>query len=212
MTTVRFAKVVEHSGRPEVYLLLTDPQKDAHFQQALKAHRLMTIQHGGGKTDFGTVGYLPEVRGEVLIFPRSLRTFADDRIIGINYDLLEQEHEPAKEEPEEKPAPKAKPEIKVAPREKAKPEPEPKPKPEPKAKAKSKAAAKPATHPELELDDKPRPPAKVLSFYESPADEEEAEEENEDVAEIKAAIRRALKALEAGKQVAAFNILKKILA
>jgi hypothetical protein len=173
MKTVRFTKVVEHSGRPEVYLLLTDPKDDDHFQKALKASRVMTIQHAGGKTDSGTVGYLSNTKGELLIFPRSLSPFADDHIVGINYDLLQQDHEPPKKEP--KPAPKPKIKAKALPKSEPKPE----------------SAA----------------PKKVIQFKKEVP---EKEEESEELAEIKADIRRALKALEAGKQVAAFNILKRI--
>jgi hypothetical protein len=225
MANIRFARVVEHSGRPEVYLILTDPKRDAHFQAALKAHRLMTIQHGSGgsQASFGTVGYLPEVRGEVLLFPRSLRTFADDRIVGINFDLLEQEREPVEEE---KPAPQIVPKPKAI-AEKKFEQKEQEPDPVPKSPAQAHPRSQPASqrkgkgkraqaddHPELPLErEAPRPPAKVISFHEHevPEAEEPDGDESAGVAELKKEIRRALKALEAGKQVAAFSILKKLL-
>ena len=176
MKTVRFTSVVETSGRPEVYLLLTDPKKDPDFQRALKADRLMTVQQGGGKTDFGEVGYEPGPHGQVLLFPRSLKKFVGARIVGIDYDLLKEEHAAAK--------PKKVAKSKTPPAKKAAP------------------TFKPAK-------EEPPAPAKVIPFTKpEPADDDE--EESDDVAEIKADIRRALKALEAGKQVAAFNILKRI--
>ena len=220
MKTVRFTNVVQQSGAPEVYLLLTDPEKDAHFQQALRAHRLMTIQHAatGSKTDFGTVGYDPKVRGEILVFPRSLRSFADARIVGINYDLLHQELEP--EKPEPKPEPKTKPptaspkpaaasqteldmEVEHRPVSKKKPSLTKKSKPQPKADPSPKLKPKPAPQP---------PPKKVLQFPKPEPDDREDEEndETDEVTKIKSDIRRALKALEAGKQVVAFNILKRL--
>ena len=232
MGNIRFTQVVENSGRPEVYLILTDPKHDAHFQAALKAHRLMTVQHGSGgsKASFGTVGYLPEAKGEVLIFPRSLRSFADDRVVGINFDLLEQEREAVEEEkpaPRIVPKPKAVAEEKPAeeeeePEEEDEPEPSPKAKaaptpksqPAPRRKAKGKGKrAKAEDHPELALErEAPRPAAKVLSFHEHGGPEEVADEdESPGVAELKKEVRRALKALEAGKQVVAFNILKGLL-
>jgi hypothetical protein len=215
MKTVRFTHVVEQSGRPEVYLLLTAPEKDAHFQQALSAHRLMTIQHAAGKTDFGTVGYDPKARGEILVFPRSLRSFADARIVGINYDLLDQELEP--EKPEPKPEPKAKP----APQKAAEINPhlQPAPKPKPESKAKRRAAEKAeaaARQAEFDLKHEPRPPAKVISFSHPDSQEEDDDDthdnndQTEELDHLKTGIRRALKALEAGKQVAAFNILKRM--
>jgi hypothetical protein len=179
MKTVRFTSVVEASGRPEVYLLLTDPKKDGDFQKALKADRVMTLHHApaAGKTDFGEVGYHADARGQVLVFPRSLKKFAGTRVIGIDYELLKEEHVAAKK------AAKARPELR------------------------KKASA--ASKPKREREEPPPPaPEKVIPFTKPEPVEEE--EESEDVAEIKAAIRRALKALEAGKQVAAFNILKRV--
>ena len=233
MANVRFTNVVQNSGRPEVYLILTDPKHDAHFQAALKANRLMTVQHGAGssKTSFGTVGYLPEAKGEVLIFPRSLRSFADDRIVGINFDLLEQEREPVEEE---KPAPKILPKPKAVAEEKIARHDEPESgdddarasvaKPKEFAPSKSNPAAtqrkgkgkqaRTENHPELPLErEAPPPPAKVISFHEhdAPVEKEPDEGEAAGVAELRKEVRRALKALEAGKQVVAFNILKKIL-
>jgi hypothetical protein len=221
MKTVRFTQVVGQSGPPQVYLLFSDPEKDPDFQKALKADRLMTIQHAAGKTDFGTVGYDPEVRGEILIFPRTLKPFADARIVGIDYDLLEQEHEaPQKEpEPKTKPAP-PKTEIKLQPKPAAKSKTEPPPKPKPESKAQRKAAEKAeaaARQAEFDLKHEIRPPAKVISFSdpESTDDDgnenDDSEDSSEEVAKLTAGIRRALKALEAGKQVAAFNLLKKLL-
>jgi hypothetical protein len=180
MKTVRFTSVVEESGRPEVYLLLVDPKKDPEFQQALKADRLMTLHHApaGGKTDFGEVGYDPGVHGQVLVFPRSLKKFSGARVIGIDYDLLKEDHAAGKKAPKAKPAGKEKP--------------------------------TPAPRPKQARDDSPAPaPAKVIPFS-KPEPEEPDDEESDDVADIKAVVRRALKALEAGKQVAAFNLLKRI--
>ena len=216
MEQVRFTVVVEQSGNPEVYLLLLDPKKDEHFQTALKANRVMTIQQAGGKTNFGTVGYAPGPRAQVLIFPRRLRIPPDAHVVGIKFDLLDQEHEPEKpvkaraEEPVAEPEKRPKLHIVAEPERKAPTEPAPK----------KKELAKPAStsrrkkksdedQPELLLErEAPRPPAQVIPFHN---DEDSEEDESEKVAEVKKEVRRALKALEAGKQVAAFNILKKIL-
>ena len=227
MGNVRFTQVVEHSGRPEVYLILSDPKHDSHFQAVLKANRLMTVQHGGtgSKASFGRVGYFPEAKGEVLVFPRSLRSFADDRVVGINFDLLEQEREAVEEEAE---MPKVMPKPKLVREEKEEEKrgekkeetPEEKPaKASPKAEAPARRKgkgkrAKAEDHPELALErEAPRPPAKVISFHGHEAREEKEEEGEEaaEVAALKKEVRRALKALEGGKQVVAFNILKALL-
>jgi hypothetical protein len=89
MKTVRFSQIVEESGRPEPHLLLVEPIKDRALQRAIKAHRVMTIrQETAGKKDYGIVGFAEAVRGQVLIFPRSLKQFSGKRVVGINYDLI----------------------------------------------------------------------------------------------------------------------------
>lgn len=184
---MRFSQVVEQSGKPEVYLLLVDPKKDPDFQKALKADRVMTIQRG--KTDYGTVGYTAGAQIQVLLFPRALKIPVDAHVVGIRYDLL-------KDHPAQKhsrPEPKARP-AKVT-------------KPEPKAKmvavrSKPKPVLKVATFAPV----KPKSPAqtKVVSFPEPEPDE------NDDLDEMKAGVLKALKALETGNQVAAYNILKRL--
>jgi len=47
---------------------------------------------GGGKADCGTIGFdRTHAQGaQILIFPKSLRTFENAKIIGIDFDLVEQ--------------------------------------------------------------------------------------------------------------------------
>ena len=93
--TVRFAQVVERSGQPQVHTLWVTPAQDPALQQALRAHRVMTIAPGpGGKTDVGRVGF--DTRGangarrQFLIFPKSLERFEGARVVGIKFDLVAQ--------------------------------------------------------------------------------------------------------------------------
>jgi hypothetical protein len=58
----------------------------------------------GTKTDYGTIGFEKNVSGQVLIFSKSLRSFADKRVIGVKYDLLEWPSVPKNQQ-----APKAQP-------------------------------------------------------------------------------------------------------
>src|SRR6516164_8680368 len=115
--TVRFSKIVETVGKPSVQLLWIDPEKDNILQKAIKANRVMTIHQltVGTKTDYGTIGFEKNVSGQVLIFPKSLRSFADKRVIGVKYDLREWEAAP-KSQQAPKPEP-AKPPIKSKPKE-----------------------------------------------------------------------------------------------
>ena len=82
MGTVRFSKIVETIGKPSVHVLWMDPAKDTVLQKAIKANRVMTIHQrpAGTKTDYGTIGFEKNVSGQVLIFPESLRSFADNEL------------------------------------------------------------------------------------------------------------------------------------
>lgn len=90
MKTFRFAKVVEKAGTPEPYNFWLDPKKDQRFQQLLKSQRVMTVHQEmrGSKKDFGTVGCVRDGKGEILVFPKSIKAFADARIVAIDYNLL----------------------------------------------------------------------------------------------------------------------------
>src|ERR1051325_143053 len=88
--TVRFAKVVETAGTPEVISLWTKPERDQRFMTAVRQNRVMTIkqQTVGSAKDFGLVGFLREKNVSYLIFPRSLKPFQDCRVVEIIYDLI----------------------------------------------------------------------------------------------------------------------------
>jgi hypothetical protein len=86
--TVRFADVVEKSGKPEPYTLWQKPAADRHFQSALKNHRVMTIQQTDSGTEFGVVGFKQSKTASYLLFPQSLKRFENKRVVGINWDLV----------------------------------------------------------------------------------------------------------------------------
>jgi hypothetical protein len=82
--------VVKKAGAPETYLLWLPPKQDSVFQRAVREDRILTVhqENVGTKKDYGMVGFREEPNAQFLVFPKSLKTFADRRIIGINYDLL----------------------------------------------------------------------------------------------------------------------------
>jgi hypothetical protein len=92
--TVRFTQVVERSGQPQPHTLWLPPEKDPELKRAIAADRVMTIEAstGGGKTDVGVVGFdrAHAGNGQFLIFPKSLKRFAGARVVGIKFDLVEQ--------------------------------------------------------------------------------------------------------------------------
>ena len=83
--TARFSRVVEKCGRPEVYTLWEKPRADRHFQSRIKKNRMMTVQKSESGTDFGIVGFNERKGATYLVFPESLKPFADKRIIGVNW-------------------------------------------------------------------------------------------------------------------------------
>lgn len=86
--TARFAVVVEKCGAPEVYTLWQKPAGDRHFQSALKNHRVMTIQQNDAGTDYGVADFCERKGATFLVFPKSLKRFAEKRIVGIDWELV----------------------------------------------------------------------------------------------------------------------------
>jgi hypothetical protein len=183
METVRFSKIVEAAGRPVVHVLWIDPDKDPILKKAVHAKRVMTVHQGSthGKADYGTVGFQKGVSGQILIFPKSLKHFADTRVTGVKYDLLDSATVPKRQ-----PAPKIVPAKRVT-------------------KSKPREIKVQATIGHSVIEEKPA--ATVVNF---PDPEEEDAGPTLDGEEIKKQVILAMKALEEGKQVAAFNILKRI--
>ena len=89
MKTVRFSEVVKSSGKPDTHLLLIAPAKDKSLQAAIKSNRVMTVYQESGSSDYGTIGFVEGSSRQFLVFPQTLKPFADKRVIGIKYDLLE---------------------------------------------------------------------------------------------------------------------------
>jgi hypothetical protein len=86
--TARFAVVVEECGAPEVYTLWQKPEADRSFQSLLKKHRIMTIQQTDAGTEFGIAAYCERKGATFLVFPKSVKRFADRRIVGVKWDLV----------------------------------------------------------------------------------------------------------------------------
>ena len=88
LKTARFSQVVEESGKPEVYTLWQKPAADRHLQSQIKNNRVMTIQKSDGGTDFGMAGFKERKGATYLLFPKSLKRFANKCIVGIDWALL----------------------------------------------------------------------------------------------------------------------------
>jgi hypothetical protein len=61
---------------------------DAEFKAALRHHRVMTVVEERASAPTGMIGYESALRGQLLLFPKSLQPFAGARVVGIKFDLL----------------------------------------------------------------------------------------------------------------------------
>jgi hypothetical protein len=86
--TERFSQVSENCGKPRVYTLWQKPPADRHLQAHIKKNRVMTIHKSESGTDFEIVGFRESSGARYLIFPKSVKRFADKRIIGIDWALV----------------------------------------------------------------------------------------------------------------------------
>jgi hypothetical protein len=86
--TARFRVVTEKCGQPEVYTLWQEPKADRHFQSLLKNNRVMTIRPSETGTDFGVTGFCAEKAARYLAFPKSLKRFEGQRVVGIDWSLV----------------------------------------------------------------------------------------------------------------------------
>ena len=194
MKTARFSDLVKQCGRPEPYPLFIEPAKDRTLQAALAAERVLTVHQEtvGTSSDFATVGITEERPGMLLIFPSSLKEFRDRRVIGIKYELLADAEQSADQEP--KP-------MRAAAKPKLKEEPRPAPPREKKLLKFPQQTQEPPTppraKPEKELTKAPPPPP-------------QAAQREEQVPAIRKQLRQALKLLEQGKAVAAYQLLEKL--
>ena len=135
--------------------------------------------------DYGAVGFEKDVLGQILIFPKSLKQFADQRVIGVKYDLIEWPSVLKSQQAPKLPTPKRS----------AKGEPQ-------DPETLTPAGKRPAIEENAS--------ARVVKFPTREA--ENADAPNEDLEELKNHVRHAMNLLEEGKQVAAFNLLKRIIA
>ncbi len=87
--TSRFRVVIEKCGRPEVHTFWQKPKADRHFQSLMKNNRLMTIRPSESGTDFGVVGFNKGQAARYLAFPKSLKRFEGERIVGIDWSLVQ---------------------------------------------------------------------------------------------------------------------------
>jgi hypothetical protein len=85
--TARFAEVVERCREPQSYTLWRKPDDDSQLKKLLAQNRIMTIRRGSG-ADFGETGFHKAKSTIYLQFPKSLKRFEGQRIVGIKWDMV----------------------------------------------------------------------------------------------------------------------------
>jgi hypothetical protein len=86
--TARFSQIIESCGKPQVYTLWQKPSADRYLQAQIRKNRVMTILKSESGTDLGIVSFKESGEARYLIFPKSLKRFAEKRIIGIDWALV----------------------------------------------------------------------------------------------------------------------------
>jgi len=104
---VRFGDLVRNSGRPQTVALWSKPEKDLTLSRAIKENRVLTVVQEPGKADHGTIGFKLLPGALYLVFPKPLSQEPDARVIGLNYELIEEPVVPKAQRA--KPTPQAKP-------------------------------------------------------------------------------------------------------
>ncbi|MGV3663460.1 MAG: hypothetical protein ACO1TE_25030 [Prosthecobacter sp.] len=190
--TVRFSQVVTKCGRPVVHDQWVALEKDAPLKKAVKENRVMTVHSHtvGAQKDHGEVG-LAKRKGQqvLLIFLRSLGAFAEKRVVGINYDLLKETTAKAAKKPKQAKARK------------------------PSTESRHKSADSEAV---LRLfrpdDDEAEAGPKKRAKSRTPrAATRKPKTEASEVGALRAQMRKALKQLQSGKAVMAYQTLEKAL-
>jgi len=176
----------------------------------------MTLYQQSSGTDHGVVGFEQGRSRQFLVFPKPLKPFLGQRIVGIKYELLEEapvsKKEPAKketvkqpDEPPSEPAPATKDHRPPRRTERQLP-----------AVVSKSDGTRPEKVADGEEDKVDQESGRVVSEdkvvkFQTPEPEKQAATESEEMKLIKNRVREAMEALEQGKQVLAFNLLKRIL-
>ena len=91
--TVRFAELLKYAGTPRQITLWADPKHDREFTRAVREKRIVTlVQHNvGTKKDYGLIGFKPQPLTVFLLFPKPIPFPAGSKVVGVKYELLEEE-------------------------------------------------------------------------------------------------------------------------
>jgi hypothetical protein len=88
----RLGDLVRQSGRPEIAWLWSSPTDDRPFARAIRENRVLTViqKPGSQGRDVGQIGFHRNRFASYFVFPRPLPKDGPNRVIGINYQLVEE--------------------------------------------------------------------------------------------------------------------------
>jgi hypothetical protein len=87
---VRFGDLVRSSGRPQTVALWEKPENNPALARAIKQNRVLTVVQEVGKKDHGLIGFQVLSGAVYLVFPRPLPKEPNARVVGLNYQLIEE--------------------------------------------------------------------------------------------------------------------------
>lgn len=94
---IRFGDLVRNSGRPRTVTLWTKPEDSPALVRARKKNRVLTVIQKTGKQDHAFIGFKTLPGALYLEFPRALPGAQDARVIGLNYELIDEPGVPEKD-------------------------------------------------------------------------------------------------------------------
>ena len=89
--TARFSQIIQNCGKSAgLHAVAEAAPPTATSKRKSRKARVMTILKSESGTDFGIVGFKESREARYLIFPKSLKRFAEKRIIGIDWALVQE--------------------------------------------------------------------------------------------------------------------------
>lgn len=108
---IRFSELVKKCGRPETVTLWTKPEDNPPFQKAVRENRVLTLvlKPPGHHPDFGEIAFHQRPNALYLVFAKPLPQATGARVVGVKYDLIEEQtiQQSVAKAPEPKKHPKA---------------------------------------------------------------------------------------------------------
>ena len=87
---LRFGDLVRNSGRPKTVTIWSQDGPGNELERLRRENRLFTVFQRPKQRDYGLIGFHPDPHAAYLAFPRPLPPAETGRIVGINYQMIEE--------------------------------------------------------------------------------------------------------------------------